>query len=102
MKQIFAYLLLTIIAFQLLPLKEVSAFIYGNQLVEEVCNASTDTDGKSTEGSEDIKKSDLFFHSIHLNFSFYTTALGIIPQSTLDYASRLADDIPTPPPLFCS
>ena len=101
-KLIFAYLLLTIIAFQLLPLKEVSAFIYGNQMVEEICNASTDTDGKSTEGSEEIKKSDLFYHGIHLNFSLYSSILGIYKPSTQDYVSRLADDIPTPPPLFCS
>ena len=45
MKQIFAYLLLTIIAFQVLPLKEVSALIYGKQMVEEICYASTDADG---------------------------------------------------------
>lgn len=102
MKQIFAYLLLTIIAFQLLPLKEVSAFIYGNQMVEEICNTSTDTDEKGTEGSEEIKKSDLFFHGIQLNFSMNCTVLGIYTPSTQDYASRLADDIPTPPPLFCS
>jgi len=81
-KQIFAYLLLTIIAFQLLPLEEVSAFIYGNQLVEEVCNASTDTDGKSSEDSEDIKKSDLFYHGFQLNLSLYSTVLGIHSPST--------------------
>lgn len=101
-KQILAYLLLTIIAFQLLPLKEVSAFIYGNQVVEEICNATTDTDGKSTEGGEDIKKSDLFYHGFQLNFSLYPIELGINSSDTQDYASRLADDIPTPPPLFCS
>jgi hypothetical protein len=102
MKQIFAYLLLTIIAFQVLPLKEVSALIYGKQMVEEICYASTDADGKSTDGSEDLKKSDLFYHTIHLNFSFCTIALGINPLGALEYASRLADDIPTPPPLHWS
>jgi hypothetical protein len=86
----------------LLPLEEVSAFIYGNQLVEEVCNASTDTDGKSTEGNEEIKKSELFFHGIQLNFSLHSTALSISRPRTQDYVSRLEDDIPTPPPLFCS
>ena len=101
-RQILAYLLLAIIAFQLLPLKEVSAFIYGNQMVEEICNTSSDADGKSAEGSEEIKKSDLFYHGIHLNFSILSIALGINTPRTQDYASRLADDIPTPPPLFCS
>lgn len=93
---------MTIIAFQMLPLKEVSAFIYGNQMVEEIFPTSTDTDGKSTEGSEEIKKSDLFYHGIQLNFYLHTTVLGIYTSHTQDYVSRLADDIPTPPPLFCS
>jgi hypothetical protein len=99
MRQILAYLLLTTIAFQLLPLKEVSAFIYGRQMVEEICNAPTDTDGKSTEGNEEIKKSDLFFHGIQLNFSLNVMAVGINTPYNQDYVSRLEDDIPTPPPL---
>lgn len=102
MKQIFAYLLLTVIAFQLLPLKEAGSVIYGNQMVEEMCNPSTDADGKSTEGSEDINKSDLFYHGIQFNLSLYSTALSINTPYSQDYASRLADEIPTPPPLFCS
>jgi len=102
MRHILAYLLLTTIAFQLLPLKEVSAFIYGRQMVEEICNSTTDTDGKSTEGSEDLKKSDLFFHGIQLNFSLNAMAVGINTPCIQDYVSRLEDDIPTPPPLFCS
>ncbi len=99
-KQIIAYLLLAIIAFQLLPLKEVSALIYGNQLVEEVCNLSTDTEGKGAENSEDIKKSDLFYHAVYLNLTFCTVVPGINPFDALDYTSRLKDDIPTPPPLL--
>jgi len=102
MKVIFAYLLLMIISFQMLPLKEVNALIYGDQMVEEMCYASSDADGKNTDGSEDLKKSDLFYHSIHLNFSFYTITLGNAPLGSLEYASRLADDIPTPPPLYWS
>jgi hypothetical protein len=102
MRHFLAYLLLTTIAFQLLPLKEVSAFIYGNQMAEEICNATTDNDGKSTESNEEIKKPDLFFHGIQLNFSLHCIALGTCTARTEEYVSRLADDIPTPPPLFCS
>lgn len=94
--------MLAIFAFQLLPLKEVSAFIYGNQVVEEICNGATDNDGKNTEGNEEIKKSDLFYHGVQLNFYLHTIVLGIYIPHTQDYVSRLADDIPTPPPLFCS
>ena len=101
-KQIFAYLLLAIISFQIIPVKEVGAILYGNQMIEEICNASTETDGKNTEGGEDIKKSDLFYHGFQVNFSLYQIKLGMNTSHTQDYASRLADDIPTPPPLFCS
>lgn len=98
-KKLFAYLLLTIISFQLLPLKEVGAIFYGNQMIEEICSASADTDGKSTEGSEDLKKSDLFYHGICINIGFeLPTEVNANPASK-DYISRLADDIPTPPPL---
>jgi hypothetical protein len=101
-KKIFAYLLLTIISFQILPLKEVGAIFYGNQMVEEICNAAADADGKSTEGNEDIKKSDLFFtgSSITLLINFESKGSCVADQK--DYASRLSDDIPTPPPLSIS
>jgi hypothetical protein len=101
-RHILAYLLLTIIAFQLLPLKEVGAFINGSQMVEEIFNASTDTDGKSSEGGEEIKKPDLFYHCLQINLSLHAIAMGLITPYSRDYVSRLADDIPTPPPLFCS
>jgi hypothetical protein len=94
--------MLTIIAFQLLPLKEVGAFINGSQMVEETFNAPTDTDGKNNEGSEDIKKSDLFFHWLQFNLSLNPILKGINTPCARNYTSRLADDIPTPPPLFCS
>jgi hypothetical protein len=101
-KQIFAYLLLSIISFQILPVKEVGAILYGNQMIEEICSASTEADGKSAEGSEDIKKSDLFFHWLQFNLSLSPILKGINTPCARNYTSRLADDIPTPPPLFCS
>jgi hypothetical protein len=99
MKQIFAYLLLSIISFQLFPVKEVGAIFYGNQMIEEICNASTDADGKSAEGSEELKKSDLFFHRIHCTITFEPAVKDKKNPFTAEYVSRLEDDIPTPPPL---
>ncbi|MCE2848428.1 MAG: hypothetical protein LW815_04635 [Chitinophagaceae bacterium] len=98
-KKILAYLLLSIISFQLLPLKEVGAIFYGNQMIEEICNTSADGDGKSAEGSEDLKKSDLFCHRIHFALPFETALKDNKNPARTDYVSRLADDIPTPPPL---
>ncbi|MEY2834414.1 MAG: hypothetical protein RLZZ557_76 [Bacteroidota bacterium] len=90
--------MLTIISFQLLPLKEVGAIFYGNQMVEEICNAA-DADGKSTEGSEDLKKSDLFYHGMSISIGFEQGVEVNANPAAKDYISRLADDIPTPPPL---
>jgi hypothetical protein len=98
-KNFFAYLLLSIISFQLLPVKEVGAIFYGNQMIEEICSASADADGKSAEGSEDLKKCDLFCHRIHFTISFEPAAEAKKNPFRTDYVSRLADDIPTPPPL---
>lgn len=98
-KKILAYLLLSIISFQLLPVKEVGAIFYGNQMIEEICSASADADGKSAEGNEDLKKSDLFFHRFHCTINVEPAVKDKKNPSTTDYVSRLADDIPTPPPL---
>jgi len=98
-KQIFAYLLLSIISFQILPVKEVGAILYGNQMIEEICSASTEADGKSAEGSEDLKKSDLFFHRIQCTITFEPAVRDKKNPSPTEYVSRLEDDIPTPPPL---
>ena len=98
-KKIFAYLLLAIISFQIIPVKEVGAILYGNQMIEEICNASPDADGKSAEGSEDLKKSDLFFHRIHSTITFEPAVKDKKSLFTTAYVSRLEDDIPTPPPL---
>lgn len=98
-KKILAYLLLSIISFQILPVKEVGAILYGNQMIEEICNASADTDGKSAEGSEDLKKSDLFCHRIHFALPFEMALKDKKNPVRTDYVSRLADDILTPPPL---
>ncbi len=101
-KKIFAYLLLTIISFQLLPLKEVGAILYGNQMIEEICSAAADGDGKNAEGNEDIKKSDLFFTGASMALPIKFESKGKCMAEQKDYASRLSDDIPTPPPLVLS
>lgn len=98
-KKIFAYLLLTIISFQLLPLKEVGAIFYGNQMIEEICQGSGDTDGKNAETNEELKKSDIFCQGISLDFPIGSISTVSLHAHSQDYRSRLADDIPTPPPL---
>jgi hypothetical protein len=68
-------------------------------MIEEICSASTEADGKSAEGSEDLKKSELFFHRIHCTITVEPAVKDKKNPVRTDYVSRLADDIPTPPPL---
>ena len=99
-KRIFAYFLLSIISFQLLPLKEVGAIFYGNQMIEEICHGAVDTDGKNAENTEDLKKSDIYFHQFTVSLLLNTNCSAQFYATQQDYQSRLADDILTPPPIF--
>ncbi len=93
--------MLGIISFQLLPLKEVGRIFYGNQMVEEICETA-DTDGKSAEGNEDLKKHDLYFKPISFTMQEINLADLVCLSGNKCYASRLADDTPTRPPLHHS
>lgn len=98
-KKVFAYLLLTIISFQLLPVKEVGAIFYGNQMIEELCHGAVDSDAKSTESNEELKKSDIYLNHFTVSLQINTSSSANLHATHQDYQSRLADDIPTPPPL---
>lgn len=94
--QIFVYLLLVLISFQFLPLKELVSFYNGNQLIEEVCQTA---DGKNGEGNEDFKKNELYCTLNTLTLVVNLTTTLPINSSSKSYVSRLADDAPTRPPL---
>jgi hypothetical protein len=98
-KKFFAYLMLGIIAFQLLPVKEVGRIFYGNQMVEEVCETS-DSDSKNQENTEDLKPGDLYFSRIQIKLDLVESSLLVSSDFAKFYASRLADDTPTRPPLI--
>jgi hypothetical protein len=98
-KRIYAYLLLSIISFQLLPLKEVGAIFYGNQMIEEICQGAGDSDGKNAESNEELKKSDIYLHNFTICLHLNNSSSANLHATHQDYQSRLADDIPTPPPL---
>lgn len=97
-KQVFAYLLLGIMLFQLLPFKEVGKLFYGSQMVEEVYQPA-DSDERTSEGNEDLKKNELYCSKILLNIPFIADTRLAINASDKDYVSRLSDDAPTRPPL---
>ena len=99
-KRIFAYFLLSIISFQLLPLQEVGAIFYGNQMIEEICQGAGDADGKSSENNEELKKSDIYLHHFTVCLHLNNSSSANLHVTHQDYQSRLADDILTPPPIF--
>lgn len=99
-KRALAYLLLSILSFQLLPVEEVIKFYKDNQVVEEICH-SANADGKNAEGNEDLKKNDFFYTS--LPSTSLLDPVAPLKMNTAEdfYLSRLADDAPTRPPLLC-
>jgi hypothetical protein len=90
--------LLLLISTQLLPVKELGSILYGNRMVEEVFQ-STDMDGKNSEGNEDLKKNEFYFHHTGSHYAVIDLANSKVQAYSLAYASRLSDDPPTLPPL---
>jgi hypothetical protein len=89
---------LVLISTQLLPLKEVGSMLYGNQMVEEVLQ-STDMDEKNSEGNEDLKKNEFYFHPLGSQYTVIEQTNSKAQAYCFEYASRLSDDTPTQPPL---
>lgn len=97
-KSILAYIFLAVFCIQLIPIKELGKILYGNQLIEEICH-SIDTDGKTTDVNEDYKTGEYECGKHFADIALFTTSrLASKPLEKI-YASRLADDTPTRPPL---
>ncbi|MEY3946207.1 MAG: hypothetical protein RJB03_913 [Bacteroidota bacterium] len=90
---------LVLISTQLLPLIEVGSMLYGNQIVEEVLQ-STDMDEKNSEGNEDLKKNEFYFHPRGFQYTVVEQTNPKVQAYCFEYASRLSDDTPTRPPLY--
>lgn len=100
-KRVLAYMLLSILSFQLLPIQEVINFYKDNQVVEEICH-SANADGKNAEGNEDLKKNDFLYTAFPSTLILYPATPEKINAACDFYVSRLSDDAPTRPPLgFC-
>ncbi len=94
-----ACLLVSMITSQLIPVEGIREMLPDSQALEEILH-SAETDGKTTDGNEGLKKDDLYFQSHSANL--YTSLPGELIKNKLyrNYASRPADDTPTPPPLI--
>jgi len=102
-KRLIAYFLLAVISMQLLPVKELGRLLYGNMMTEEWYSAMPENeDLKKSAKDDEIKKPECVYACNILQAHFYTAKNSAAHLCLNSYISRLSDDIPTPPPLFCS
>jgi hypothetical protein len=97
-RKIITYFLLSVLAIQLLPVKEIGMLFYNNQLTEEVYDA-LDTSEEKNDSKETKKEFDAVHYTKHidiLSFKFERGRHTIIKTILM---SRLCDDTLTPPPL---
>lgn len=97
-KRISTYVLLAVFCTQLFPIQELGEILYGNQLIEEICHAS-DSEGNTSTLSEDFKYGEFDYNKYSLDFLAISGSLLASKPIEKSYASRLADDKPTRPPL---
>lgn len=97
-KRVLTYILLAIFSIQLIPIKEIGKIFYGNQMIEEICHA-IDSDCNNPDHNEDVKSKEFEHNKSAVDLTlFISTRLSSTPLKKC-YASRLADDTPTRPPL---
>lgn len=97
-RKFITYFLLSVLAIQLLPVKEIGMLLYNNQLTEEVYDA-LDTSEEKNDSKETKKEFDAVQYAKHidiLSFKFERGRHTIIKTILM---SRLCDDTLTPPPL---
>lgn len=92
-----AWLLLTLITVQFLPLKEMGSMLFNNVFTEELCTTASDLD---SEQDSDLDKKSCFLHH-HIAVVDLDPGMDAFrnKQSDTMLISRLTDDILTPPPL---
>jgi hypothetical protein len=97
-RKLLSLFLLLVIAFQLLPVKEMGGLLFNNMLTEELCDALENQE--NNEESKESKKvfEDVLFNKIQYQSSIFFTLTIHVDQEYL-IQSRMADDTPTRPPL---
>lgn len=92
------YILLATFSIQLIPIKEVGSILFDNQMIEELCYGA-DGDGKTTDLNEDANSKEFYYNKLTVDLSSFISDRLSSNAIEKHYASRLADDTPTPPPL---
>jgi len=98
-RSIITYFLLSVMALQLLPVKEMGQLLYNNQLTEEICDglesAKEHNDHQTPKKITEDEFISKFNTDQHLQFSYAALYLN----QEMRIISRIFDDTITPPPL---
>jgi hypothetical protein len=95
---VLVYILLATFSIQLIPIKEVGSVLLGNQMIEEICYGA-DSDGKTADLNEDANSKEFDYNKHTIDLTSYISNRLSSNAIEKHYASRLADDTPTRPPL---
>lgn len=97
-KILISLICLTVLMFQLLPVKQLGSLLFSNQLQEELPHAAADVE-KGMNENPDFKKDFYYIHNItQVNHIACNTNLFIHFATALPFAH--VGEIHTPPPNF--
>jgi len=94
LRKVIAITLLSLFAFQLLPVKQVGSILYANQLLEEIPH---NADAGTAKYSDEVKSVDFLPHH-YQGLTPGIMSTRFIHCRNITLLTRSSDDIPTPPP----
>lgn len=97
-RKVITYFLLSVLALQLLPVREVGGLLYNNQLTEEICD-SFDAGEEKNDIKEGKKSIEDIYHGLYFIVEINSFDILYYFASDTIVKSRFAEDEPTPPPL---
>jgi hypothetical protein len=98
-KKLISYFLIGLISTQLIPFKELSGFIFKNNIDQELFSDFENEEGGENK-NDDIKKTLELFYQVKLDPYFPPSGNSVKYKLTdIYFNSRISDDIPTRPPL---
>ena len=98
-RKLLSLFLLLVVAFQLLPVKEIGSLFAKDMLTEEVCDSLENAeDHKDHQTAKKSTEDELVLKSNSEQSFYIATSMLYLENGTL-ILSRISDDTLTPPPL---
>ena len=98
-RKLLSLFLLLVVAFQLLPIKEIGGLFANNMLTEEVCDSLENTEEHNDDPSAKKSTEDKFISKSLIEQPLYPYSSITYLDSEILILSRISDDTLTPPPL---